>query len=79
MIPVVTVVLGDADGDGKTNSKDLAVFQRYLAKWTGYGAESVNVSALDLDSNGKVNALDAAILARYIAKWLGFETLPYKK
>ena len=69
-------VVGDADGDGRTNSVDLVYLQRYLAGWTGYDTAKVSLPALDLNLDSAINADDATILARYIAKWKGYETLP---
>lgn len=68
------VLVGDVDGNGKVNNKDLTALARYLAKWTGY--ESINMTNADTTGEGKVNNKDLTTLARYLAKWSGYETLP---
>lgn len=67
---------GDANDDERTNSIDLAYFQRYIANWENYTEETVNLGVLDLNGNGSVDTIDAIILARHLAKWIGYETLP---
>ena len=77
--PVVTIMYGDINGDGKVNPADRALFSRYLAKWPGYGEDKVNFAAADLNCDGKVNPADRAILSRYLAKWPGYTEIPIKK
>ncbi len=71
-------VPGDATGDGQVNPLDLIYFMRYLAKWSGYDEEKVDVNNLDLNLDGQVNPLDSVILTRHLAQWDGYETLPGK-
>lgn len=70
------VFIADADGDNATTLVDLAVFNRYMAKWIGYGDDVYNFELFDLNSDGSVNPLDSVVLARHIANWIGYEVLP---
>ncbi len=67
---------GDASGDGVADPSDLTHFAKYIAGWSGFGADSVNLEAMDLNLDGKVNSIDLIILARHLANWSGYETLP---
>lgn len=68
-------LIGDANGDGKTNPLDLVYFVRYLANWDGYEGINVDVTALDLNSDGMITFDDSIILARCLAKWVGYDSL----
>ncbi len=65
-------VWGDADGNGKVESKDKVLVSRYLAKWTMNGG--FNQAAADFNIDGDVTSAEAVVLARYLAKWTN---LPY--
>ncbi len=65
-------VWGDADGNGKVESKDKVLVSRYLAKWTMNGG--FNQAAADFNKDGDVTSAEAVVLARYLAKWTN---LPY--
>ena len=69
-------ILGDANGDGIINNIDSAYLLRYMANWSGYNTDNVNLKALDLNGDGGVNIEDATILSRYLAGWDGYETFP---
>ncbi len=73
------VVVGDVNGDGKVSPVDTAYLARYIAKWTGYGEDKIDLVASDVNNSGTVTAADTAVIARHISKWLGYETLPYVK
>ncbi len=60
-----TVLLGDADGNGKINARDATIVLRFDAKASG--TESFVFEAADVDGNGKVNARDATYILRYDA------------
>ena len=75
-IDVVDVIFGDANSDGSVNNLDRLVLTRYLANWSGYTEETVNLAACDLNNDGSVNNLDRLILTRYLANWSGYEELP---
>ena len=64
-----TYILGDVDGNGEVNSKDLTTLRRYLADWD----VTVNVdAALDVNQDGDINSKDATYLARHFADWDGY-------
>jgi hypothetical protein len=71
------VLVGDVNGDGKVNAFDRTALARYLAKWEGYTADTVNLAAADVNADGKVNAFDRTTLARYLAKWEDYKELPH--
>jgi len=73
------ILYGDVNGDGTVNNKDRLVLTRYLAKWTDYPAEVINMAAADVNADGTVNNKDRLILTRHLAKWTGYEELPYKQ
>ena len=56
---------GDADGNGKTNMKDLVLVQRYLNGWT----VDIDLSVLDLTGDNKVNMKDYVALQRMLNGW----------
>lgn len=70
-------LFGDVDGDGNVAAGDSVVLERYLAKWSGYGEDELDLKAADLDADGAVAATDGVILSRYLAKWSGYTSLPY--
>lgn len=63
------VLVGDANGDGVTNTLDAVIILRYMAGWS----VKPDLTAADVDSNGTVNTLDAVYVLRYVAGW----SLPY--
>lgn len=76
-ITISDVLLGDVNDDGKVNLRDGMVLQRYIARWSGYTADTINMAAADVNADGKVNLRDGMILQRHIAKWSGYNELPY--
>ena len=60
--PEPQVKLGDLDGSGVINMKDLALMQRYLNGWD----VKVKEAALDMNGDGKVNMKDHAELGKYL-------------
>lgn len=71
------ILYGDVNGDGKVNPEDRMILTRYLAHWTGYTADMIDMDAADVNADGKVNNFDRMILTRYLAKWSDYKTLPY--
>lgn len=57
-------IMGDANGDGEVNAKDITATMRYLLK---SGEAQINESQMDLDRNGRVNARDITALMMEIA------------
>lgn len=56
--------VGDLNGDGTVNLKDVVILRRYIA---GDWDVSLDDQTADLNENGKVNMKDVALLRRYIA------------
>ena len=54
--------LGDANGDGVINARDVVLIVRYLAGW-----DVTPGSLADFNSDGKVNLRDTALIIRYLA------------
>ena len=57
--------IGDVNGDGLVDKKDLTTLSRYLTKWAGI--ELVDAEAADIDGENGVSVADRMILARYLA------------
>jgi len=74
-INITDVRIGDVNGDGRVNTLDRMLLTRYLAKWTGYGEDSIVKAAADVNQDGRINTLDRMILTRYLAKWTGYDKL----
>lgn len=68
-VAVKTHILGDVDGDGSVVYLDAASLYRYLAGWTEYNEDTLDLSVADLNDDGKVNAKDATWLRRAVAGW----------
>ena len=60
------VRVGDINGDGGVNLKDLVTLSRYCANWD---VSVSNVDALDVNNDGIVDLEDVTVLARYLAGW----------
>ena len=59
-------ILGDVDGDGKVNIKDVTLIQKYVAKLISFtDAEFIRA---DVTADSKVNIKDATAIQKYIAK-----------
>ena len=57
---VADVILGDANGDGKVNNRDLGILQQYLNDWN----VTIASDAADLNGDGKVNNRDLGMLQK---------------
>ncbi len=68
-ITVIDRELGDTNGDGGIDDKDISALKRYLAGWN----ISVVESLLDINGDGTVDDKDANYLARSLAGWTGYE------
>ena len=55
------ITLGDVDGNGKVNNRDLGLVQRYL---NGSNLTNFVEVAADLDGNGKINNRDLGLLQK---------------
>ena len=56
---------GDADGDGKITTRDVALLQQYLAGWD----VTLNEAAAYADGDGRITTRDVALLQQYLAGW----------
>ena len=65
LIYISDALPGDADGNGKTNLKDLVLLQRHLNKWD----VAIDLSVLDLNGDNKVNVKDLVLLRRKLTGW----------
>ena len=61
----VSYVLGDVDGNGKVNNRDLGLLQLYLNDDDVGGKTFVEIAA-DMDGNGKLNNRDLGLLQRLL-------------
>ena len=60
----VSFLIGDTDGNGKVNLRDVLMLLQYV---NGNRApEEMNLPACHLDSNGKINLRDVLILLQYV-------------
>ena len=66
--------VGDVNGDGVVNSRDVIALERWIAGWP----IEINMDAADVNGDGVVNSRDVMVLDRHFAGWPGYETLPYK-
>ncbi len=58
------IIVGDADGNGRVNNKDLGLLQRYLNEW------EVTVAAeADINGDGAINNKDLGLLQQIINGW----------
>lgn len=58
----VRTLLGDADGNGRVNNRDLGLLLRYLNQWS----VTLQEDAVDLDGNGRINNQDLGLLQRIL-------------
>ena len=60
---VTVTLLGDVNGDGKVNNRDLGLLQQYLADFV----VTINADACDVNGDGRVNNRDLGLLQQYLA------------
>ena len=60
------ILWGDANGDGRVNTKDATRILRYVARLVQ--AEDIDLISSDINSDGKVNTKDATRILRYMAR-----------
>ena len=58
------VTYGDANGDGKIDSRDAVVIKKYVAGFTGF---TIDLEASDVNADGKVDTRDAVKILKKIA------------
>ena len=57
-------VYGDVDNNGKVETADAVLLNKYLA---GYSGLDINLEAADTDNNGKIETADTVYLLKYLA------------
>ena len=62
LISSAPILPGDVNGDGDTNARDIALLQRYVAKWE----VTMDATAADVNKDGDINARDIALLQRFV-------------
>lgn len=62
--PAVPVTYGDANGDGKIDSRDAVLIKKYVAGFTGF---TIDLEASDVNADGKVDTRDAVKILKKIA------------
>lgn len=60
-----SAVMGDVNGDGKINIRDLGILIQYLNDYD----VAADLSVSDFNGDGTVNLVDAAVLQRYLNGW----------
>ena len=60
--------LGDINGDGKLNVRDLTALQRCLAEINTLSND--DRAAADINNDGKIDILDVTCLQRYLAEFV---------
>ena len=61
----VSAMIGDANGDGKINIRDLGLIQQHLNGWS----VSISLDAADVTGDGKVNVRDLGLIQQYLNGW----------
>ena len=64
---VSEIIYGDANGDGKIDSRDAVVIKKYVAGFTGF---AIDLEASDVNADGKVDTRDAV---KILKKIVGFD------
>ena len=57
-------IIGDVNGDGVVNAKDVSTLMKYLAKWN----VRIDKEQADVNNDGKINNKDVRELLKNIAK-----------
>ena len=64
-LPDVSVVYGDADGDGNVTANDAGLILQNVAGWD----VTFDQAAADVDCDGNVTANDAGLILQSVAGW----------
>lgn len=73
VVSVFDYLLGDVNGDGLVNLKDVTLLTRYRAGWD----VKIIKPAADVNKDSVIDLKDISILRRHLADWVGYEALPY--
>ena len=64
-LPTVTVIYGDADGDGEITANDAGLVLQSVAGWD----VTIDTSAADVDGDSDITANDAGLILQCVAGW----------
>ncbi|MBE6562327.1 MAG: hypothetical protein E7660_01175 [Ruminococcaceae bacterium] len=64
VVAEIDYVIGDADGDGKINTKDVLMLRKYLGG--AVSTDKINLTSADADLDGKVTMKDVLMLRKYL-------------
>lgn len=59
------VLIGDANGDGKVNTRDISVIQQAMNGW----GTDIDAKAADVNDDGRANVRDIGLLNQYLNGW----------
>ncbi|MGN1320203.1 MAG: leucine-rich repeat protein [Acutalibacteraceae bacterium] len=59
------VTIGDANGDGRINNKDLSLLMQYINGWV----VEIDDTVADVNADGRVNTKDYGLLMQYVNGW----------
>ena len=65
MIVETDYIIGDANGDGRINNKDLGLLMQKLNGWD----VEISDAVADINADGKVNNKDYGLLMQYVNGW----------
>ena len=68
VIPMLEIMKGDADMDGKITISDAIIILKYCAEWKGL---YFSVENADTFVDGRISVLDAGRVLKYVAGWKG--------
>ena len=66
-VQTVEVLLGDADGSGKIDVKDVTHIQKHIASY--FTLKETPALAADVDGNGTIDVNDATLIQKYLASY----------
>lgn len=65
--------VGDVNGDGQVNNRDLIILTRYIGGTPGYDQQISYMDAADINQDGVYNNRDVTFLQRALGNWPGFD------
>lgn len=64
--PEDSFILGDINGDGKTDSLDFGILRKYLLGFLDIFQYDYGLEAADVNGDGEINALDFALYKKHL-------------
>ena len=61
----LALIMGDANGDGFVNTKDVVAIAQFVAEW----GNTINEAAADVNGSSSSNTKDVVLLAQFVAEW----------